>query len=177
MYALLAIARNHEAVHDHHYLQPLIEPRAVAVIGASERSGSLGYTVIRNLLESGFTGRLFAVNPKHKTIFDLPSYPSIEEVPHRVDLAVVVVAAEKVPAVVEGCGRAGVKMVAILSGAFGESGPSNVPCPMPAIFASKKSTISPSISAAEGYMLAIDGISSSGANCNRRFINFRLSSK
>jgi acyl-CoA synthetase (NDP forming) len=55
----LAIARNHEAVHDHHYLQPLIEPRAVAVIGASERSGSLGYTVIRNLLESGFTGRLF----------------------------------------------------------------------------------------------------------------------
>jgi len=123
LYTLLAIARNHEAVHDHHYLQPLIEPRAVAVIGASERSGSLGYTVIRNLLESGFTGRLFAVNPKHKTIFDLPSYPSIEEVPHRVDLAVVVVAAEKVPAVVEGCGRAGVKMVAILSGGFGESGP------------------------------------------------------
>jgi len=81
-------------VHDHHYLQPLIEPRAVAAIGASERSGSLGYTVIRNLLESGFTGRLFAVNPKHKTIFDLPSYPSIKEVPHRVDLAFAIVVAD-----------------------------------------------------------------------------------
>jgi len=109
-------------VQENHYLQPLIEPRSVAVIGASERAGSLGRTVIRNLIDSGYTGRLFAVNPKHKKIFDLPSYPSIEEVPHRIDLAVICVAAEKVIAVVEGCGRAGVKMVAVLSAGFAESG-------------------------------------------------------
>ncbi|GAB6049187.1 GNAT family N-acetyltransferase [Hydrogenophilus islandicus] len=108
---------------EHHYLQPLLEPRSVAVIGASERQGSLGRTVIRNLLDGGYTGRLFAVNPKHKKIFDLISYPTIEEVPHRIELAVICVAAEKVLSVVEGCGRAGVKMVVILSAGFAESGP------------------------------------------------------
>ncbi len=110
-------------MYENHYLQPLLEPRSVAVIGASEREGSVGRVVMRNLLDSGYTGRLFAVNPKHGKIFDVPSYKSVEEIPHRIDLAVVCLPADKVLAVVESCGRAGVRMVVVLSGGFAETGP------------------------------------------------------
>ncbi len=108
---------------DKHYLSPLLEPRSVGVIGASERESSLGNVVIRNMLASGFKGRLFAVNPKHDQVLGVPCYPTVEDVPHRLDLAVIAVGPEKVPAIVDGCGRAGVKAVIVLTAGFGEAGP------------------------------------------------------
>ena len=89
-----------------HYLQPLLEPRSVGIIGASDRPGSLGQTVTRNMLEAGFHGRLFLINPNHETLFDLPCYKSVEDVPHRLDLAVICTRPERAPGIVEACGRA-----------------------------------------------------------------------
>ncbi|PTD98100.1 bifunctional acetate--CoA ligase family protein/GNAT family N-acetyltransferase [Pseudothauera lacus] len=106
-----------------HYLSPLFEPRSVGVIGASERESSLGNVLIRNMLESAFKGRLFAINPKHESVLGVPCYKSVEEVPHRLDLAVIAVRAEKVPAIIDSCGRAGVKAVIVLSAGFSETGP------------------------------------------------------
>ncbi|BAL24523.1 bifunctional acetate--CoA ligase family protein/GNAT family N-acetyltransferase [Azoarcus sp. KH32C] len=106
-----------------HYLSPLIEPKSVGIIGASERENSLGHVLVRNMLDGGFRGRLFAVNPKHESVLGVPCYKSVEDVPHRLDLAVVAVRADRVLSIVESCGRAGVKAVVIISSGFSETGP------------------------------------------------------
>ncbi|MFN3984176.1 MAG: GNAT family N-acetyltransferase [Rhodocyclaceae bacterium] len=105
-----------------HYLSPLLEPKSVGVIGASEREASLGNVVIRNMLDAGFKGRLFAINPKHESIHGVACFKSVEDVPYRLDLAVIAVRAEKVPAIVDSCGRAGVKAVIVLTAGFSETG-------------------------------------------------------
>ncbi|HJV25288.1 MAG TPA: acetate--CoA ligase family protein, partial [Aromatoleum sp.] len=106
-----------------HYLSPLIEPKSVGIIGASEREDSLGNVLVRNMLDAGFRGRLFAVNPKHESVLGVPCYKSVEDVPHRLDLAVIAVRADRVLTIVESCGRAGVKAVVIISSGFSETGP------------------------------------------------------
>ncbi|HRP94862.1 MAG TPA: bifunctional acetate--CoA ligase family protein/GNAT family N-acetyltransferase [Rhodocyclaceae bacterium] len=108
---------------DKHYLTPLLQPRSVGVIGASERENSLGNVVIRNILEGGYKGRLFAVNPNHESVLGVPCHKSVEDVPHRLDMAVIAVRADKVPAVIDSCGRAGVRAVIVLAGGFSETGP------------------------------------------------------
>jgi acetyltransferase len=106
-----------------HYLTPLLEARSVGIIGASEREASLGSVLMRNMLEAGYKGKLFAINPKHDKVHGVTCYKSVEDVPQRLDLAVVAVRAEKAPALMDACGRAGVKAVILLSGGFSESGP------------------------------------------------------
>ena len=106
-----------------HYLTPLLEPRAVGIIGASEREGSIGNVLIRNMLDAGYTGKLYAINPKHESVMGLPCFRTVEEVPHRLDLAVIATAAPSVPMLVDACGRAGVKAVVVLAGGFAETGP------------------------------------------------------
>lgn len=109
--------------HEKHYLTPLLEPRAVGIIGASEREGTIGNVLIRNMLDAGYTGKLFAINPKHETVLGVPCYRSVEEVPHRLDLVVIATAATTVPMLVDACGRAGVKAVVVISSGFAETGP------------------------------------------------------
>ena len=106
-----------------HYLSPLLEPRSVGVIGASEREGSLGSVLVRNLLDGGFKGKIFAINPTRETVHGLTCYKSVEEVPHRLDLVVIAVKAQLVPAIMESCGHAGVKAAIVLSAGFSETGP------------------------------------------------------
>ncbi|CAB1368156.1 GNAT family N-acetyltransferase [Denitratisoma oestradiolicum] len=108
---------------DQHYLTPLFEPRAIAIIGASEKPDSIGATVVRNLLDGGYEGRLHCVNPRHQRIFGLPALASIEAVPERVDVAVICTRAALAPDLVQDCGRAGVRCVVLLSAGFGETGP------------------------------------------------------
>ncbi len=105
-----------------HYLTPLLQPRSVGVIGASEREHSLGNVVIKNILEGGFKGRLFAVNPKHETVLGVQCHKSVEDVPHRLDLVVIALKSEKVPAVMDACGRAGVRAAIVLTAGFAETG-------------------------------------------------------
>ncbi|KAA3653824.1 MAG: GNAT family N-acetyltransferase [Proteobacteria bacterium] len=106
-----------------HYLTPLFEPKSVGVIGASERETAIGGVLIRNMLDAGFKGKIFAINPKHDKVHGVKCYKSVEDVPHRLDLVVIATAAQKVPAIIDGCGRAGVKAAIVLSAGFSETGP------------------------------------------------------
>jgi acetyltransferase len=106
-----------------HYFAPLFEPAAVAIVGASERKGSIGSVLIENMLAAGYRGQLCAVNPKHRAVRGVPCFPTIGEVPRRVDLAVIATPAPTVPGIIEQCGAAGVRAAVVISAGFSESGP------------------------------------------------------
>ena len=108
---------------ERHYLHTLFEPESIAVIGASETANSIGVTLVRNMLDSGYKGKLFFVNPKHETVFGQPSYASVGTIPQRLDIAVICTEAAAVPEIVEACGRAGCRNVIVIAGGFAEAGP------------------------------------------------------
>jgi acetyltransferase len=110
-----------------HYLAPLFEPDAVAIIGASERKGSVGAVLIGNMLAASYRGALYAVNPKHREVRGVPCFPTIGEVPRRVDLAVIATPAATVPGVIEQCGAAGVRAAVVVSAGFSETGAEGAP--------------------------------------------------
>lgn len=97
----------------------LLHPRAVAVVGASERSAMAG-RLTRYLRD--FDGPVYPVNPNHRQVHGLPCYPSLLELPGPVDLVLVLVAAARVCAAVEDAGRAGASFVVVLSSGFAETG-------------------------------------------------------
>ncbi|HSE02060.1 MAG TPA: GNAT family N-acetyltransferase [Burkholderiales bacterium] len=107
----------------HHYFAPLFEPDAVAIIGASERKGSVGAVLIGNMLAASYRGALYAVNPKHREVRGVPCFPTIGEVPRRVDLAVIATPAATVAGIIDQCGAAGVRAAVVISAGFSESGP------------------------------------------------------
>ena len=106
-----------------HYLSLLFSPRSVAVIGASSRTDSVGGVVFRNMLESGYQGKLYAVNPNHAEIQGVAAYAGIESIPEPVDLAVIITRAAIVPDIIESCGKRGVRFALVLSAGFRETGP------------------------------------------------------
>ncbi len=103
-------------------LHTLFSPRSIAVIGASTKPGSVGYTLTENLLKNGYRGTVFPVNPKTGTLFGLPCYPNIAAVPSDIDLAIIIVPAAAVPAVLREAGDKGVCAVVIISSGFKETG-------------------------------------------------------
>lgn len=103
-------------------LESLFQPKSVAVIGASRTPGKLGYAVLTNMLESGFPGPIYPINPGATEILDRPAYPSVEAVPGPIDLAVIVVPAKYVLDALHECGRKGVKAVIVISAGFRETG-------------------------------------------------------
>ncbi|HUT53337.1 MAG TPA: acetate--CoA ligase family protein [bacterium] len=104
-------------------LSHIFKPRAVAVVGASRDPGAFGHRVLRCLVESGFQGPLYPVNPKAKVIHSFPCYPSAQSVPDPIDLAVIVVPARDVIKAVEDCARKGVQGVVVITAGFKETGP------------------------------------------------------
>ena len=104
-------------------LQPIFTPKTVAVIGATEKQGSVGRTVIWNLISSPFGGTVFPINPKRENILGIKAYPSIKDLPDQVDLAVIVTPAPTVPRIIEECVEAGVKGAIVISAGFKEVGP------------------------------------------------------
>src|SRR5579862_2489471 len=104
-------------------LEVFFRPRNVAVIGATDRPGSAGRTVLSNLVGSPFGGRVFPVNPKRSTVLDIETYANIKAVPSPVDLAVIVTPPHTVPAILGECVEAGVKGAIIISAGFKESMP------------------------------------------------------
>src|SRR5574341_1196666 len=98
-------------------------PNGIAVIGASREPQKLGHGVVRNLHNVHYDGPIYPVNPHEDEILGYKVYPSIEEVPDPVELAVLVVPAALVPEQVEACGKRGLKGVIISSGGFRETGP------------------------------------------------------
>jgi len=104
-------------------LDSLFNPAGVAVIGASGKALHIGNRVIKNLLDFGYQGGIYPVNPKADEIRGIKAYKSILDVPGQVDVAHMVIPAKFVPMAVEDCGKKGVKHIIINSGGFSETGP------------------------------------------------------
>ncbi len=104
-------------------LEMFFDPGAVAVIGASESPGKLGHQVLANLIESGFQGQVYPINPKADEILGLTCFPSVLDVPGPVDLVVIVVPAKFVAGVLEESGQKGAKGAIVITAGFKESGP------------------------------------------------------
>ena len=103
-------------------LESLFRPKAVAVIGASSKELSIGNRVIKNLIDFGFKGGIYPINPSADEIRGIKAYKSILDCPGDVDVVHMVIPARFVPQAVEDCGRKGVKHIIINSGGFGETG-------------------------------------------------------
>ncbi|MGL5510531.1 MAG: CoA-binding protein, partial [Microcoleaceae cyanobacterium] len=107
-------------------LDCIFSPNNVAVIGATDREGSVGRTILWNLLSNPFGGAIFPINPKRKSVLGIPAYSSLMEVPDPIDLAVIVIPAPMVPAVMRDCVAKGVKGAIIISAGFREIGPAGI---------------------------------------------------
>ena len=105
-----------------HPLDAIFAPRNVAVVGATETKGSVGRTLINNLISNPFGGTIFPVNPKRDNVMGIYAYDSVSEIPAQVDLAVIATPARTVPAIIEECIEAGVKGAIIISAGFKEIG-------------------------------------------------------
>jgi acetyltransferase len=105
-----------------HYLDPLFAPDSVAVFGASEKAGSVAGRVYRNMREAGYIGRLFAVNPKHDSVFGDPCYTDLEAIGHPVDMVVIATPAPTVPGILRSAGENGVAVAVVMTAGFGETG-------------------------------------------------------
>ncbi|MEO7021131.1 MAG: bifunctional acetate--CoA ligase family protein/GNAT family N-acetyltransferase [Ktedonobacteraceae bacterium] len=107
----------------HHPLNAIFEPKSIAVIGATERAGSVGRTLLWNLISHPFGGTVFPVNPKHESVLGIQAYPTLAALPKPVDLAIIATPASTVPGIVAECVAAGVKGALILAAGFQETGP------------------------------------------------------
>ena len=103
-------------------LDAVFEPRSVALIGATDREGSVGHSTLVNLKDASYRGKIYPVNPHRAEILDLRSYPSVREIPAPVDLAVIVTPAATVPDIIGECIDAGVKAAVVISAGFKEHG-------------------------------------------------------
>jgi len=119
----LQVAYEREQRSESRSIARLLTPSSVAVVGASNDEGKLGNAVLRHLLDHGFEGPVYPVNPGTRHVRGVPAYAGIEDVPDDVDLAVLAVPADEVADVVEACRRKRVHGLVVISGGFGESGP------------------------------------------------------
>ncbi|MGW6021972.1 bifunctional acetate--CoA ligase family protein/GNAT family N-acetyltransferase [Streptomyces sp. NPDC055099] len=126
----LAVQRAREQRAEARSVQRLLTPKSVAVIGVGRTPGGVGRSVLRNLREAGFTGRLYAVNSafdfeagESAEVDGVPAYRSVRDIDETVELAVVTVPAERVPQAVDECGERGVLGLVVISAGYAESGP------------------------------------------------------
>ena len=104
-------------------LETFFTPRTVAVIGATEKQGSVGRAVLWNLISNPFGGTVYPINSNRPNVLGIKAYKDIKSVPDPVDLAVVVTPASTVPGVISECVDAGVTGAIVISAGFKESGP------------------------------------------------------
>jgi acetyltransferase len=104
-------------------LDAIFAPRNVAVIGATEKAGSVGRTILWNLISNPFGGTVFPINPKRSGVLGIKAYPNVMAVPEPIDLAVVVTPAPTVPDIIRECVEAGARGAIIISAGFKEIGP------------------------------------------------------
>jgi acetyltransferase len=104
-------------------LDKIFNPQNVAIIGASDVEGSVGYAIVRNFTQLGYAGKVYFVNIRKPEIFGVKTYKTVDQIPEPVDLAMIATPAKTVPEVMEECGRAHVKGAIIVSAGFKETGP------------------------------------------------------
>ena len=103
-------------------LDRIFDPKRVAVVGASEKKGSIGNAIMKNLLEGGFEGDLFPVNPNHDALHGLKAFGALTEIEEVPDLAVVATPISTVPGIVSECAKRGVGGSIIISAGGKEAG-------------------------------------------------------
>jgi acetate---CoA ligase (ADP-forming) len=103
-------------------LDAILKPNSVAVIGASTSPDKIGYEILKNIIDSGFEGTVYPINPKADIILGLACHESVKDIAKAPDLAVIIIPARFVPQAVQECGEAGVKGVVIITGGFSEAG-------------------------------------------------------
>jgi acetyltransferase len=103
-------------------LEKIFNPQSVAIVGASDEEGTVGYALMKNFKELGFEGKIYPVNIRKTEILGTKAYQTIEQIPEPVDLAVIATPAKTVPDIVEQCGKAGIKGIVIISAGFKEIG-------------------------------------------------------
>src|SRR5215217_2223203 len=104
-------------------LDAIFDPDTVAVVGASDRPGSVGRTIMWNLISNPFGGTVYPVNARRQNVLGIKAYPSVSEIPERVDLAVIASPAPTVPEIIRECVECGVRGAIIISAGFRETGP------------------------------------------------------
>jgi acetyltransferase len=103
-------------------LDTFFSPKTVAVIGATEKAGSVGRTVLWNLISSPFGGTVYPVNPNRPNVLGIRAYPKIADIPELIDLAVIVTPAQTIPGIIAECVKAGIKAAVVISAGFKETG-------------------------------------------------------
>jgi len=103
-------------------LRPILFPSSTAVVGASATQGKLGHTILSNMVDAGFEGPIYPINPRESTLLGCPAYPSLMEVPGPVDLVVVAVPGHSVISVVEQAAEIGAGGAVVISAGFSEVG-------------------------------------------------------
>ena len=88
-----------------HFLHRIFEPRSVAIVGASDRELSVGSQVLGNIIDGGFKGSIYPVNPNHDNLKGLQCYRSIGDIDHPVDLVIITIPYAAIPAVMRQCGE------------------------------------------------------------------------
>jgi len=103
-------------------LDKIFHPKSIAVVGASQRTGSIGYALMRNLIQGGYPGKVYPINPRHKTIWEIEAFPSLLELESPVDLVIMATPIASAPQIVKECKKAGVGGVVIISAGGKETG-------------------------------------------------------
>ncbi|MEI6222484.1 MAG: acetate--CoA ligase family protein [bacterium] len=103
-------------------LQTFFNPSSVALVGASPNADKLSYDILKNLIDSGYKGKIYPINPKYPAILDLPAFASISQLPEVADLAIIAIPSSAVVAILEECGQKGIKNIVIITAGFKEAG-------------------------------------------------------
>jgi len=103
-------------------IEKLFEPQSIAIIGASKHKEKLGFQILENIIESGFSGEIFPVNPEAGEILRKKNFAKVAEISQNIDLAIIVVPASVVPQVLKECVEKKISFVVIISAGFAESG-------------------------------------------------------
>src|SRR5256712_10657419 len=107
-------------------LDAIFSPSSIAIVGASRHRGKIGYEILHNLIVNEYQGTVYPVNPKATSVHGIRAYPSVLEIPDRVDLAVITVPAEVALEAVEDCGKKGVKGLVVITAGFREIGEAGI---------------------------------------------------
>ena len=103
-------------------LKSFFNPKSVAIVGASSQKGKVGYEILRNMIDAGYKGKIFPINPKSETIEGLPCYADLAAIGRTPDLVIIIVPAKIVPGIMQQCVQVGVKSVIIITAGFKEVG-------------------------------------------------------
>jgi len=103
-------------------IDAIFNPKSVALIGASNKEGKMGYVFAKNIID-GYRGKIYMVNPSEEQVFGLKCYPDVRSIPDSIDLAVIVIPAKAVPKVMEELAEKGTKAAVVITAGFSEAGP------------------------------------------------------